>query len=153
MNNSFAHSANNPKEKNFKSLYSRFYNSSEKLKFGSSVFSLFALSACGGGGGGGGGGVAPTNNTPAPPPAAPPPAPAPVAGFTEITTNRWLANNDLDSIFSRTTSSANLTVSGRDGDDTISTGNGSDTLFGEGGADVLNSGAGDDVLEDRKSVV
>ncbi len=140
MNNSFELSANNPKEKTLKSLYSRFYNRSEKLKFGGSAFSLLALSACGGGGGGGA--AAPTNNTP-----APAPTPALVAGFTEIITNTWLADNNLDSTFSRTTSSATLTVSGRDGDDTISTGNGSDVLFGEGGADVLNGGGGDDVLD------
>lgn len=107
------------------------------IKYGSSSLAFLSLAACGGGG------EAPTNPTPTP---TPTPPPAPTAGFTLVGTNTFLANNDLNSTFSRTTSSTDYTVSGRNGNDNIATGSGDDILFGEGGNDSLNGGTGNDGL-------
>ncbi len=124
-------------QKKVQSNKSKFYDQRQKYKLGGSSFALLSLSACGGGGGGGD--AAPGNNNPAP-------APAPVAAFTETATNVFLADNDLDSTFADTTATADLRVTGRNGDDSISTGSGDDTVFGGGGLDTLSGGAGVDVL-------
>lgn len=113
------------------------------IKYGSSSLALLSLAACGGGGEGGGTAVAPTNNNPAP---APTPS-IPQAGFDQLSTNVFLAKNDLDSTFNQSSSSADLAVSGRNGDDTITSGSGDDELYGQGGSDRLNGGAGLDFIE------
>jgi len=113
--------------------------SKTSIKYGSSSLALLSLAACGGGGGTA---TAPTNNNP-----APAPAPAPQAGFDEISTNVFLAKDNQDSTFNRSSSSTNLAVSGRNGDDTITTGSGNDEIYGEGGVDRLNGGAGLDFIE------
>ncbi|MEZ5758577.1 MAG: calcium-binding protein [Emcibacteraceae bacterium] len=111
---------------------------SRAVKFSSSGLALLSLAACDGGG------ASPT--TSAPPAGGGGVTTPQVAGFTEISTNTFLANNDLDSVFNRSTSTADLTVSGAGGDDTIITGSGNDYLFGQGGNDTLQGGAGVDVL-------
>ncbi|MCP5381604.1 MAG: hypothetical protein H6912_04480 [Kordiimonadaceae bacterium] len=110
------------------------------IKFSSSGLALLSLAACGGGGGG----ASPT--TTAPPSGGGGVTTPQVSGFTEISTNTFLADNDLDSLFNRPTSNVDLVVSGAGGDDTIITGSGDDYLFGQGGNDTLQGGAGVDVL-------
>lgn len=127
-----------------KSKNQKYSKSKTSIKYGSSSLALLSLAACGGGDGAGSS-PAPTNNNPTP---APTPAPStPQAGFDEISTNVFLAKDNQDSTFNRSSSSTDIAVSGRNGNDNITTGSGDDELYGQGGVDRLNGGAGLDFIE------
>ncbi len=91
---------------------------------------LLPLSACGDGG------AAPTNST------TPPPAP----DFTESPANTFTARDDNDRTLDQTSATADLTVTGKGGNDTITTGSGADVIDGGAGNDVISSGAGADKI-------
>lgn len=145
LNSSLDKSSNHKQKTN--ALISKFYNSNERLKIGGVSFSILSLAACTGGGGGGGGGnaPAPTNNTSTPAP-TPPPAPT-TSTFVLLSPNNYIASSNLPGTFNQPTSTADLSVTGRGGNDNITTGSGDDTLIGGAGNDTLNSGAGLDLIE------
>ncbi|PHZ86274.1 Ig-like domain-containing protein [Paremcibacter congregatus] len=97
------------------------------------VLALLPLSACGGGG------SSPTTTAP---PVAPPATP----DFTEDPTNVFVARDDSARTLDKGTATANLTVTGKAGDDSITTGSGADIIIGAGGGDTISSGAGVDFI-------
>lgn len=97
--------------------------------------SLLALSACGGGGSGGQA-TQPDRTTP----------PAPTPDFTESPTNTFTARDDNDRTLDQSGATTNLTVIGKEGNDTITTGTGHDIITGAGGHDTITSGAGHDII-------
>lgn len=113
-------------------------NSVKKVKQSAMTMTLLPLAACGGSSGGST--PAPTVNTPTPP------TPPQTAEFQLVAADTYVASNNLNSTFSQPSSSADLIISGRDGNDTITTGSGDDVIHGEGGNDVINAGAGDDSI-------
>ncbi|MFC7050901.1 calcium-binding protein [Emcibacter nanhaiensis] len=95
------------------------------------------LAACGGGGST----AAPTS------PTTPTTPSTPSAGtFTETSTNTWTAVDDSDSTLDMSSSTEDLTVIGKGGDDTIITGAGNDDINGGGGLDTINAGPGADII-------
>jgi len=107
------------------------------VRFGSIGLALLPLAACGGGGSG----QSPTNVTPPPPP---PPPPEP--DFIEDPANFFTARDDNNRTLNEGSATADLTVLGKGGNDSISTGSGADKIRGGEGADTIVAGAGDDVI-------
>ncbi|MCP5381633.1 MAG: hypothetical protein H6912_04625 [Kordiimonadaceae bacterium] len=112
----------------------------KKLKQIGILMSLLPLAACGGSSGGGG-----ENPDDTPDPA--PPAPTPTPDFTENPTNVFIAVDSSDSVLSKASATADLTVTGKGGNDTISTGSGDDIVDGGSGDDIISTGAGDDIVK------
>lgn len=132
-------------KKDFQSQISKFYKQSKAIKLSGSTFALLSLAACGGGGGGG---STPTGTPTPPTPPTPPAPPAPTTStFQLVASNTYLADSNLPGTFNQPSATADLAVSGREGNDTISTGSGADALYGEGGNDILNGGSGDDYFD------
>ncbi len=94
---------------------------------------LLPLSACGGGG------SSPTSPTPPPPPPPPP-------DFTENPTNTFIARDDNNRTLDQSSATANLTVTGKGGNDTITTGSGADIIDGGTGDDTITSNGGNDII-------
>lgn len=107
----------------------------KKLKQGGILMAVLPLAACGGGGG-----SAPSGG------GAPVPPPAPDPTFTESPTNVFVAVDDTNSTLSEGAISANLTVTGKAGADSITTGSGADTIDGAAGNDTIVSNAGNDAV-------
>jgi len=101
------------------------------VRMGTIALALLPLSACGSGGG------SPTNSTPPPPPPA---------DFTESPTNTFVARDDNDRTLDQGSATADLTVTGKGGNDTITTGSGADSIDGAAGNDAIISGDGDDTV-------
>lgn len=106
-------------------------NKLKPVKKSSIAMALLPLAACSGGGGGGGG-------TPAPP------APTPPAEFVEDPTAVFIARDDRDTVLEQGDATADLTVTGKGGDDIIHTGTGADTIDGGAGNDIIRAGDGID---------
>ena len=104
------------------------------LRFGLMSLSLLPLAGCGGGGGSTASPTSPTTPT------------TPDPDFTENPTNVFTAIDDNDRTLDESGSTADLTVIGRGGDDSITTGSGDDMIRGGDGADTIVAGAGDDVI-------
>lgn len=100
---------------------------------------LFPLSACSGGG------ASPTSSPPPPPP---PPEP----DFIENPTNSFTARDDNNRTFSDANATADLTVTGKDGNDFITTGSGDDIINGGNGQDTINAGSGIDIIDGGNNV-
>lgn len=64
--------------------------------------------------------------------------------FTEISANVFIAGDDNDHEMDESGSSANITVSGKDGDDVIYTGSGDDVINTGGGLNIVRSSGGND---------
>ncbi|PCI31639.1 MAG: hypothetical protein COB54_09220, partial [Alphaproteobacteria bacterium] len=103
------------------------------LRFGGIALALLPLSACGGGGS-----SSPTGSTTPPPP--------PTPDFTEDPTNVFIARDDNDRTLDQATATADLTVTGKAGNDSITTGSGADTILGGAGNDTITSGDGADMI-------
>lgn len=69
-----------------------------------------------------------------------------ILGFSETSSDIWEADNNDDSIFGGSHITAGLTVTGKNGDDTITTGSGNDIVEGGAGSDILDGGAGIDTI-------
>ncbi|MCC3862316.1 Ig-like domain-containing protein [Pseudemcibacter aquimaris] len=111
---------------------------SKLSKKSSILMTVLPLAACGGGGtaGGGGGGG---NNTPAPAPTLP-------AEFIEDPANVFIARDNRNTTLDQKVATADLTVTGKGGNDVINTGAGADTIDGASGNDLIRSGAGADTV-------
>ena len=134
MDNDLCVSIKHASKQNLKPFQAKFYNN-QAAKMSGSVFTLLSLSACGGGGTSGGA-------------VTPGPAAALTTSTFELTsTNAFLANSDLPGTFNQPNSTADVTVLGQGGDDTITTGSGNDFISGGSGADIINSGAGNDIVD------
>ncbi|MEZ5759223.1 MAG: Ig-like domain-containing protein [Emcibacteraceae bacterium] len=112
----------------------------KKLKQAGILMSLLPLAACGGSSGSK---APPPDDTPDPAP----PAPTPTPDFTENPTNVFIAVDSSDSVLSKASATADLTVTGKGGNDTISTGSGDDIVDGGSGNDIISTGAGDDIVK------
>lgn len=108
-----------------------------KKKKASILMTLLPLSACGGGGGG-----APTDDD-----NGPAPAPAEPAEFVESPTDTWIARDNRDTTLNQSDATANLTVTGKGGDDIIHTGSGADDIDGGTGNDIIRAGEGADTID------
>ena len=113
--------------------------SSAKNRFTRSSVSLtpLLLAACGGGGGSTASPTAPTTPTT---PTTPDP------DFTENPANVFIAVDDSDSTLDEASATADLTVIGKGGDDSITTGAGDDLIRAGEGMDTIAAGGGDDVI-------
>jgi len=106
----------------------------KKIKQGGLLsLALFPLSACGGSAG-----SSPTKTE------LPPPLPPPEPDFIETPINTFTARDDNNSTLNKPTATADLTVTGKGGNDSITTGSGIDIIDGGEGNDTIRSGAGDD---------
>ena len=94
------------------------------------------LAACGGGG----------SSTPAPTQTPTTPTSSTI-NFSETSSNTFTADDDNDSTLDMSSSTENLTVIGKGGNDKITTGSGDDTINGGGGFDTIDGGPGADVID------
>ncbi|WP_321393537.1 hypothetical protein [Emcibacter sp.] len=106
----------------------------DPVRYGLISLGLLPLAACGGGGG----------STPAPTSPTTPVTPDP--DFTENPTNTFTALDDSDRTLDEGSATADLTVIGKGGDDTITTGSGNDLIRAGEGMDTVSAGDGDDVI-------
>jgi len=137
----------NVSKQTFSIKIKNFYSTSQKDNIKPRVFSrtparmgmialaLLPLSACGDGGG------SPTNSAPPPPPAPPTP------DFTEDPANTFTARDDNDRILDQKSATADLTVTGKGGDDSITTGSANDVINGGAGHDTIIAGSGIDTID------
>ena len=116
---------------NFKN--NNYKKSKTALKYTSSSVVFLTLAACGGSGGS-------STQTP------PPPGPT-KSTFVESVTNTFIADGNLPATFAEPTSSADLTVYGGGGNDSITSGSGDDILRGGDGNDIINGNSGADGVE------
>lgn len=76
-----------------------------------------------------------------------PPPPPPEPDFIESSINVFVARDNSNFLtLEQSSATADLTVTGKDGLDTINTGAGADIINGGNGGDTINSGAGNDVV-------
>ncbi len=127
--------------KEFSNKPTLFNNTSTRM--GIVGMALIPLSACGGGEGS-------LTNTASPPP---PPQPAPpTPDFTEDPASTFMARDDNDRILNQGSAMADLTVTGRGGNDGITTGSGNDVINGGAGRDTINAGSGIDIIDGGDSI-
>ena len=102
----------------------------KKLKPVGITMALLPISACGGGDS-----KSPTDDTP-----------MPIAIFVEETTGVFIAVDNASSTLDQGTSTIDLTVTGKGGNDVINTGSGADEINSGDGSDKIRSGAGADTV-------